>query len=786
MADSEVAARLRPPRARRAVRRRPLKWFGAAVVVAILAATALATMAAVHHDRDAANARRDAVAGPAVRALAMDVSRSTATLEDLRSFFEASNRVSAGDFARFVASPLKRQSSLEYLAWTPLGGGPAFREHGAGSPDGSEVPSFPDVDAAMAAARDRAVPRMTGPTTTSDGRTLVMLVAPVYAQGAVIDTVAERRTALRGFVTGASRLSALGDAARLSLPEGAAIDVRDSGALLIGDGAATGDVEGTIDVAGRRWMVSLSGVEGASSALPAAVAAAGLLLAAVVALLFVESAGRERDMRGELARLRVRHDLILSSAGDGILGVDREGRASFVNPAAARMLGWSVEDLTGRTLDDSAVPVATALREGRMQSGEDTLRRRDGTSFLGEYTTTPIVGEGLATGAVVTFRDVTARKQLEAQTLESLAAAEELAAIDPLTGLANHRTFHERLDTEVERARRHGRGLSLVLMDLDHFKRVNDLHGHQMGDRVLEHAARIFEQETRTGELVARVGGEEFAMILPEADEHEAYRAAERVRRAIAASSFPGIGAMTMSAGVCDLTHGSDADTLYRLADGALYWAKHRGRDRVVRYSPDGAKSLSANEEAERLERQQALVSIRLLARVVDAKDPSTRRHSERVGDLSAELAEAIGWSPERASLLREAGLVHDVGKIGVPDAVLFKPARLSAKEFEKVKEHAALGGHIVGEALNEEQVSWVRSHHERWDGTGYPDELEAEECPEGARIIALADAWDVMTSERPYATVPSSTADAILECRAHAGSQFWPLAVEALIRIRG
>lgn len=274
-------------------------------------------------------------------------------------------------------------------------------------------------------------------------------------------------------------------------------------------------------------------------------------------------------------------------------------------------------------------------------------------------------------------------------------------------------------------------------------------------------------------------------MILPEADEHEAFRAAERIRRAIAATTFPAVGAMTMSAGVCDLTQGPEADTLYRLADGALYLAKHRGRDMVVRHSPEAPPALSVRDRAERLERQQALVSIRLLARVVDAKDPNTRRHSERVGELAAALAEALGWSPERASLLREAGLVHDVGKIGVPDAVLLKPARLSPAELETVKEHAALGGRIVSEALSGEQVAWVRSHHERWDGNGYPDAHKAEECPEGARILALADAWDVMTSERSYTPVPLSSADAILECRAAAGSQFWPDAVEALVRLK-
>ena len=155
----------------------------------------------------------------------------------------------------------------------------------------------------------------------------------------------------------------------------------------------------------------------------------------------------------------------------------------------------------------------------------------------------------------------------------------------------------------------------------------------------------------------------------------------------------------------------------------------------------------------------------------MDAKDPSTRRHSERVAALCEELADALGWPPERCRLLRDAGLVHDVGKIGVPDAILFKPGRLTAEEYELVKEHAELGARIVAEALTPEQVSWVKSHHERWDGGGYPEGLMAEDIPEGARIMALADAWDVMTSERPYTAGPATPARAIAECRACSGS---------------
>ncbi|MGI9539262.1 MAG: HD-GYP domain-containing protein [Miltoncostaeaceae bacterium] len=203
----------------------------------------------------------------------------------------------------------------------------------------------------------------------------------------------------------------------------------------------------------------------------------------------------------------------------------------------------------------------------------------------------------------------------------------------------------------------------------------------------------------------------------------------------------------------------------------------------MVRYTPDVVEVLSDTERADGLARQQALQSIRVLARAVDAKDSSTREHSERVADVAVQIAHVLGWDLPRAAELRESGLVHDVGKIAVPDSILFKPSRLTEGEFEIVKQHAAVGAEMVGDVLTDKQVSWVRGHHERWDGRGYPDGLAGEMIPTGARILALADSWDVMTAERPYSASRSSV-DALEECRRCSGAQFWPVAVDALARL--
>lgn len=354
------------------------------------------------------------------------------------------------------------------------------------------------------------------------------------------------------------------------------------------------------------------------------------------------------------------------------------------------------------------------------------------------------------------------------------------ATTDGLTGLANHRRFQEQLRVEIARARRHDRPLSLVLIDLDEFHRINDAHGHEAGDRILTEAAARLRELVRPGDLLARLGGDEFAWILAETGAMEAYAAAERARLAIVSRPFQGLIHLNASAGVCGIEEAEGAEQLIRLADGALYWAKSNGRGVTYRYSPEVVRELSAAERAARLARQQALAGLRALARAVDAKDHDTREHSDRVAVLAERLAGELGWEPDRIAALTEAALLHDVGKIGIRDAVLFKAGRLTEAEFAQVQQHAALGAVIAAEVLSPEQVSWIRGHHERHDGTGYPDGLAGEAIPDGARILALADAWDVMTTVRSYKEAMPSDA-ALAECVRHAGGQFEPAAVEAL-----
>ena len=354
------------------------------------------------------------------------------------------------------------------------------------------------------------------------------------------------------------------------------------------------------------------------------------------------------------------------------------------------------------------------------------------------------------------------------------------ATSDPLTGLLNHRAFQERIESEVGRAQRYGRPLALVLLDLDYFKCINDAYGHQAGDAALMQAARLLEAGARVGDVLGRIGGDEFALLLPETSADEALPIAERWAAEFRAAPVGVAAHLTMSAGVCDLTHANGSKELLRLADGALYAAKTQGRDTVVVYSPQVVYELSDSDRADRLQRLQALMSIRSLARSIDAKEHPNEEHSERVAGLVRRLAEAAGWPPVLVAQIAEAALIHDVGKICIPDDVLLKPASLTPDEYQVVKAHAALGAQMARTALTNEQALWMEQHHERFDGAGYPNGLAGAQISEGAGLLALADSWDVMTTVRSYSPAMPEP-KALAECLSLAGSQFSPTACNAL-----
>ena len=354
--------------------------------------------------------------------------------------------------------------------------------------------------------------------------------------------------------------------------------------------------------------------------------------------------------------------------------------------------------------------------------------------------------------------------------------AMRLALTDPLTGLGNHRHFHERLQRELQQAEDDGEPLTLCFVDVDDFKRVNDRFGHPSGDRVLQQVGGRLRQ----GGEAFRLGGDEFALLLAGHDESAALAVASSIVDRIGALDLDHIGKVTVSAGLATFpVQGHGRDELIRLADSALYWAKEHGKNRVRLYRPDVVelselKKLAAGPD--RAARYRAAAS---LAKAVDARDAYTGSHSERVSDLAARVATKLGLDAERVELTRLAGSLHDLGKLAIPEEILRKPGELTDSERLVLERHPQIGFRMLDSLGVDPVADVVLHHHERWDGAGYPDGLRADEIPLGARIIFVVDAFDAMTSDRVYQPKRSAE-EALAELERCSGTQFDPGIVAA------
>ena len=362
---------------------------------------------------------------------------------------------------------------------------------------------------------------------------------------------------------------------------------------------------------------------------------------------------------------------------------------------------------------------------------------------------------------------------------------EALATMDPLTGLYNHRTFHKRLAEEAARASREGQALAVVMLDLDNFKFFNDAYGHAAGDDVLRQLTAALRGATLPEDTLGRFGGDEFALLLPVAtiDSLRQGVSALGIQQSLEASlstlafqppESPSVIPLTVSVGVALFP--ADADSPWEaleLADKRLMHVKTGGgSDRPAeQLCRELARSLSG------------FPMLNALVTAVDNKDRYTRRHSEDVLTYSVQIAEGLGLDPETRRTVQIAALLHDVGKIGVPDRILRKPCALTDEEFQAVQQHPVMGAVIVGAVPGfEETLDAVRHHHERWDGNGYPFGLRGEETPFLARLIAVADAFSAMTTDRPYRKgMVCQKALGILE--EGAGTQWDPDCVHALLR---
>ncbi|HXV33506.1 MAG TPA: diguanylate cyclase [Gaiellaceae bacterium] len=362
------------------------------------------------------------------------------------------------------------------------------------------------------------------------------------------------------------------------------------------------------------------------------------------------------------------------------------------------------------------------------------------------------------------------------RSVHSALKAMRLALTDPLTGLGNHRHFHERLQHDLDKAQEEGFPLTLVLLDIDNFKQINDRYGHPTGDKVLAQvAARL-----RQGGEAFRLGGDEFALLLPRRDEHEGLSIGRSIIERMSETEVEVGEVLNMSAGVATYPqHGVERSELVRVADSALYLAKDQGKNTVRVYRPDVIELAELRRLAEGPDRAARLRAAASLAHAVDARDAYTGSHSYMVGELAARVARRMGLDSESIELTRLAGSLHDLGKLAIPEEILRKPGPLNEAERLVLERHPQIGYRMLDSLGVEPVATWVLHHHERWDGRGYPEQKAGDAIPLGARILFVADAYDAMTTDRVYRGRLSHDR-AMAELERCAGTQFDPDVVAA------
>jgi diguanylate cyclase (GGDEF)-like protein/putative nucleotidyltransferase with HDIG domain len=420
----------------------------------------------------------------------------------------------------------------------------------------------------------------------------------------------------------------------------------------------------------------------------------------------------------------------------------------------------------------------------------------------------------------------------------SFQKAQEQAITDGLTGVKTHRFFMEALSAEWKRSTRAGRSFALVLMDLDRFKFVNDFYGHLEGDLVLQRVGHILETNCRRSDVVARYGGDEFVILMPETNMEHARQLASKLRGWVSADPLLREKNISASFGIaCYPLHGSSPQELIQVADASMYLSKHQGGNAVStadHFDPNEAKkwkrdvleaylgvtlkrlfatgpeafeeiysrlkqfteSLAATEGANgtvtgataaaqgpQALPQAVLDTVTSLAFAIDAKDHYTQGHSQKVSAYAALIGEALGLNDLEVEEIRLGGVLHDIGKVAIPENILNKNGPLNPQEWDTMKSHVTFGAKILEPLTPLARIrDMVLHHHEFFDGSGYPHALEGEKIPLGARIIAVADAYDTITSDRTYKKARAA-AEALAELERCSNAQFDAKVVAAFVR---
>ena len=685
------------------------------------------------------------------------------------------------------------------------------------------------LETGRAAATDRIAPR------GKDNQYAFFILQPVYKPGAPIESAEQRRQALAGFVGGAFHAGDLVVGSLTDLSAGMVdVSLHDLsapvGARLMypripaagkpsDEHSSSGrqalvelQVTSSLALAGRNWsIVCRPGPAFAASvdedSFPYSV---GMLVAALLmtamATAYLVQVGRsvvrrerlvaevltinerlgaevaerkqaEEALRGSEAKFRA----IYENAGGAIFMADAEtGELLDCNQQAEQLIGRGRDEIIGMHQSKLHPPgEAEKYRDkflAHVDKGHDVdyegeVQHADGRRIpvLIAAQAFHLSGRHVIAGV---FLDISRRREAERKLQQTNDRLKNLAGQDPLTGLPNRRRLLAQLDHELERAHRYGGDLAVVMLDADHLKPVNDIYGHELGDKALMAVADALCCQTRKTDLVARYGGDEFAILMPNTPAEVAVETVERIRTTIAEHSISDLKralTITVSAGLCMArkNDGRGAANLLKLSDRALYAAKRSGRNCTRMWQDvqdaqpstdqagDGEQTVELRKQVADLMHQAKNVSVQgiwSLIQALEARDVYTRSHSENVTRYAVGIAQALGQGPRSIEIIRRAAMVHDIGKIGLPDTILHKSGALTEDQRAKVQTHALAGVRILQEMrLMELEIPIVRCHHERWDGMGYPEGIAGPAIPLGARIISVADTLDAITSDRIY-----------------------------------
>lgn len=506
----------------------------------------------------------------------------------------------------------------------------------------------------------------------------------------------------------------------------------------------------------------------------------------------------------------------LDSFSEGVVILDTDNRITLVNRGLARHLNKEPDALIGtdfwslpwksEDLDPSTIDYTKADLNGvRMQLNDE---RGKGTAIFSVNASRVIDDNKAYRGLMMAFNDIT---QLELNrnallsTLEDLSQSKKeivdqnkelqfLASRDPLTSCVNRRTFFEKFEELWRSARSQSANLAGVMVDIDFFKSINDTYGHSMGDEVLRETGKLLNSLAREEDIVCRYGGEEFALLVPGLDLDAVQSFAEKIREGMSKLVFPEF-TITASLGISDMSYGADdPQQLLDQADKCLYVAKRNGRDQVVRFDavPVGLEvdesKISRDRPTADAAKEEGTIpyaAVTALLATLSFRDQQTAAHSKRVSNYAAMLAQTL-MKPSEVYVIEIAALLHDIGKVGVPDAILLKPAALTEEEWNVMEKHDQFGVEILDQAFrNQTLTDIVRYHHYSFCSADEEQHLSGNDIPIGARILTIVDAFDAMVSDRPYRKgMPIATAlEELARCE---GSQFDPMLVEQFIKIIG